>query len=55
MQNDKTKNTTREEVVFRAKLWRAFVAEYQAVLDASTNEEWADYCAKFRVRWIAGK
>jgi hypothetical protein len=42
-------------VAFRVSLRRKFVAEHKAVLEASSSEEWTDYCAKFRVSYIAGK
>jgi hypothetical protein len=47
-------NQTSEQIAFRADLWRKFVINYQVVL-ATAPETFADYCAKFRERWIAGK
>ena len=47
-------NPTPEQVAFRAKLWRNFVAGYQVVL-ITAPENFSDYCTKFRERWIAGK
>jgi hypothetical protein len=47
-------NPTPEQVAFRAKLWRKFVAGYQVVL-ITAPETFSDYCTKFRERWIAGK
>ena len=46
--------STLEQVAFRARLWRKFVAEYQVVL-ATAPETFSDYCTKFRECWIAGK
>jgi hypothetical protein len=47
-------NCTNQQVVFRAQLWREFLAEYQVVL-ATAPETFSDYCTKFRERWIAGR
>ncbi len=47
-------NPTPEQVAFRAKLWREFVAGYQAVL-ITAPEAFSDYCTKFRERWIAAR
>jgi len=47
-------NQTPEQIAFRAKLWREFVARYQEVL-ATAPETFSDYCAKFRDRWINGR
>lgn len=46
-------NQTPEQIAFRAKLWKEFVASYQAVL-ADSPETFSDYCAKFRERWVNG-
>lgn len=47
-------NVTREQIEFRAQLWREFVAGYQVVF-SQAPEKFAGYCAKFRERWIAGE
>lgn len=47
-------NTTPAQVTFRSELWKSFVAGYQVVL-ISAPDTFADYCAKFRERWKAGK
>jgi len=47
-------NTTAAKIAFRADLWRKFLSGYQVVL-ITTPELFADYCAKFRERWIAGE
>jgi hypothetical protein len=47
-------NQTQEQVSFRAKLWKEFVAGYQTVL-ATAPETFSRYCAKFRERWVRGK
>ena len=47
-------NQSQEQVVFRAELWKKFVAEYQTVL-VIAPETFSEYCSKFRERWTAGK
>jgi len=39
---------------FRAKLWKEFIASYQAVL-ATSPEAFSKYCEKFRERWLAAQ
>lgn len=46
-------NQTAAQIAFRAELWKQFIAAYQVIL-ISAPETFADYCAKFRERWIAG-
>jgi hypothetical protein len=43
-----------EQVVFRAELWKKFVAEYQTVL-AAGPETFSEYCSQFRKRWIVAR
>ena len=47
-------NPKPEQVAFRAKLWRKFVAGYQSVL-ATSPESFSAYCEAFRARWIIGR
>jgi hypothetical protein len=47
-------NQTPEQITFRAKLWKEFVAKYQAELIKSP-EKFSEYCEKFRKQWVAGK
>jgi len=48
-----TTDRLNSECKFRADLWKAFVANYQVALAAST-ETFARYCEEFRKRWFAG-
>jgi hypothetical protein len=48
------KNSTPQQVIFRANLWKEFVQNYQVVM-ATEPDKFPNYCAEFRERWIAGR
>jgi len=52
-----TKKVRHEQIqancVFRAQLWREFLASYESVLDRSP-EGFSEFCADFRKRFVRG-